>query len=81
VTMLEQVETVRRLSNREKVLLYLQLHGSATNVKLVDIGGMRAMARVHELRDKFDITVTKEHGGLYRVTYRGERKPKQLSLV
>ena len=68
-------ETQRRQTNREKVLAHLQLWRTARNVDLVTIGGMRAMGRVHELQHAgYDIAVTHERGGVWRVTYHG-RKP------
>lgn len=64
-------EKRRQGSNRERVLAYLKLHGSALNWELatMEIGGMRAMARVWELKKKGQpITVTQEAGGTWRIT-------------
>lgn len=67
-------------SNREKVLRHLQQFGVASNVQLRDIGGLRAMGRVHELQDDYDITVTRKQGGIWEVRYHGPRQPGQQSL-
>ena len=50
----ERIEQTRRASNREKVLQRL-LAGPATNWELVALGGLRAGARIFELRREFDI--------------------------
>jgi len=67
------VEKARQASNRDKVLAYLQQHGSATNVALVQVGGMRALARVHELQRVHDIVIEHVKGGLWRVTMKGAK--------
>lgn len=51
-----------------RVLAYLQAHGSATNVELCtpEIGGLRAVGRIHELRRSgHQIEKTHLHGGLW----------------
>ena len=64
-------EQGRTASNRDRVLARL-LAGPATNVELVQIGGMRAMGRVHELRQAgYAITVERVSGGLFRVVLHG----------
>jgi len=69
------VEKARQASNRDKVLAYLQQHGSATNVELVKhVGGLRAMGRVNELvLAGYPITVQRVQGGLWRVTLKGAK--------
>lgn len=64
------VEIGRRSKNKDRVLARLQ-QGPATNMELVAIGGLRAMARVWELkREQRDITVERVIGGLWQVTLR-----------
>ncbi len=61
-------EIVRRSRNKDRVLARLE-QGPATNVELVAIGGMRAMGRVHELRQAgYRIITERVDGGLWRVT-------------
>ena len=73
-------EIIRRQTNRERVLAYLQAHGTAKNHELLAVGGMRAMGRVHELRQAHDIDVRHVHGGEWEVVYRGPRRPGQQEL-
>ena len=66
-----QCERARTGSHRDRVLARLK-DGPATNVELVQIGGMRALARVHELRASgYSITVERVSGGLFRVVLHG----------
>ena len=63
-------DTIRTLSNRDKVLQFLQKHGSATNTRLRGIGGARAMGRVHELQKAgYPITVRKLKGAEWEVRF------------
>jgi hypothetical protein len=63
-----KVEIERRSRNKDRVLARLEA-GPATNVELVAIGGMRAMARCWELKKEGKpITVERVEGGLWRVT-------------
>ena len=73
-------EQGRRATNRDRVLAYLQAHGAAANHELVQVGGLRAMGRVHELRRDHDIAVEHVQGGLWRVIYRGPRQAGQGEL-
>ena len=74
-------ELERRLSNKQRALRLLQDRGTVTNVELVAVAGLRALARVHELQKQYDIQVKQIKGGLWSVTYQGPRTPKQLQLV
>lgn len=74
-------ELERRLSNKDRALKLLQDRGTVTNVELVQVAGLRALARVHELQKAYDIRVSHVRGGLWSVTYQGPRTPTQLSLV
>ena len=69
-----KVERDRLNAAAARVLAYLRLHGDATNVELCcpDVGGMRAVGRIHELR-RAGHSISKEHvdGGVWR--YRLER--------
>jgi hypothetical protein len=61
------VDVDRRSRNKDRVLARLE-HGPATNVELVAIGGMRAMARVWELKQQGkSIAVVRQRGGLWLV--------------
>ena len=64
-----KVERDRLNAAALRVLAYLQRHGEATNVDLCrpDVGGMRAVGRIHELRKQGHV-ITKEHvdGGVWR---------------
>ena len=71
-------ETSRRATNRDRVLAYLQAHGAAKNHELVLIGGMRALARVHELRRQHDIHVRHVRGGEWEIVYRGPKPMPSL---
>lgn len=69
-------DLTRRATARSRVLAALERAGplGLRNVDLVrpEMGGLRAMGRVHELqRDGYDITVTREQGGVWRVILRG----------
>ncbi len=67
---MDQEDTARTLSNREKVLAYLREHGSATNQRLRGIGGARAMGRVNELQKAgHPITVRKLKGAEWEIRY------------
>ncbi len=69
-----KVERDRLNAAAARVLAYLQRHGDATNVELCcpDVGGMRAVGRIHELRrDGHVISKEHLHGGVWR--YRLER--------
>lgn len=73
-------EPLRRASNREKVLAALQARRVLTNVEIVQIGGIRGMARIHELQREYDIHVEHVRGGLWQVRYRGKLRPGQQVL-
>ena len=73
-------ELTRRANNRDRILAHLQAHGAAYNHELVTIGGMRAMARVHELQREYDIEVGHVSGGLWQVRYRGPKHAGQQVL-
>ncbi len=64
-------ERQRLNASARRVLAYLREHGSATNVELCQphIGGMRAVGRVHELRQQGHL-IPKAHvkGGVWRYT-------------
>ena len=61
-------DRARTLSNKAKILAYLQRYGAATNQVLRGIGGARAMGRVHELQaDGHAITVRKLKGALWEI--------------
>ena len=68
-TPLFDLERVRLNASANRVLAYLQEHGSATNVELCQphVGGMRAVGRVHELRQA-GYLIPKQHvkGGIWR---------------
>ena len=72
-------EFTRRTTARDRVLAALEAAGprGCRNVDLCRpaVGGLRAMARVHELqRDGLDISVVREGaGGIWRVTLHGTR--------
>jgi hypothetical protein len=70
-------EQARRQSNRDRVLEHLQAQGRAKNHELLQVGGMRAMGRVHELRKAYDIQVVHVRGGEWDVIYRGPRRLSQ----
>ena len=60
-------EAARRLSNRDKLLAYLLEHGSASNVQLAQIAGLRFGARLMELRKQGWLVETQDEGrGLVR---------------
>ena len=69
-----KVERDRLNAAAARVLAYLQTCGEATNVELCrpDVGGMRAVGRIHELR-QHGHAITKHHvsGGIWM--YRLER--------
>ena len=67
----EHVERQRRQSNKEKLLAHLLEHGSATNVELSQIAGLRFGARLLELRRQGWMVETQEIGrGLVKYTLR-----------
>ena len=75
-------ELNRRMTNKHRLLTYLQQHGTATNVELAQVAGMRYGGRVWELqREGWDITVEHEAGGLWRIRYFGKRQPGQMPLL
>lgn len=45
-----------------------------------DVGGLRAVGRVDELRDTWDIETIRVHRGLYRYVLHGRKEPKQQGL-
>jgi len=55
-------ERQRRQSNRDKLLAHLLEHGSATNVQLAQIAGLRFGARLLELRRAGWLVETQEIG-------------------
>lgn len=62
-------EISRRMTNRERVGIFLKRHGSATTLDLIDVGGLRAAARIHELRERgWVITSEPITGGMVRYT-------------
>jgi len=77
----DRPEAIRRARNVDRVLAHLQAHGQATNVELVAIGGMRAGARIFELRKQGHV-ITSEHvtDGVWRFIYRGYVAPGQAAL-
>ena len=62
-------EKVRQRTNKEKVLAFLKARRVATNEELRQVGGARAMARVHELKKKHSIEVIHRSGGLWEIRY------------
>ncbi len=74
-------ETLRRQSNKDRVLAYLQVRGSATNIELTAIGGMRFGGRVFELRKEgYLIDTERVKDGVFRFVFRGRRPLGQLPL-
>lgn len=73
-------EHTRRLNNRDRVLAYLQQHRTCRNVDLVAVGGLRYGARLFELQRDHVIDIVHEDGPVWRIHYRGERKPGQGCL-
>lgn len=71
-------EQTRRATNRDRVLAYLQAHGTARNVDLIAVGGLRAMGRVHELRQHHVIHVVHRSGGVWDVVYLGPKPTPSL---
>jgi len=73
-------ELKRRSDNKTRVLELLQAKGryGATNVELVQIGGLRAGARIFELR-KLGWAIKTEHvsEGLFRFTLLGRNNSQQ----
>ena len=66
-------ELKRRENNETRVLRRLQ-HGPATNMELMDIGGLRFSGRVSDLRAKgYIVTQEHIHGGLHVYTLKGRR--------
>ncbi len=58
----------RTISNKEKILRYLQARRYATNQQLRGIGGSRAMGRVHELKHEgYPISVRKLKGAIWEI--------------
>lgn len=77
-----QPETVRRSNNRDRVLSFLQSHREATNVELLEIGGIRYGGRIFELRQQGHRIETAEHrGGVVRYLYLGHVVPGQQALA
>lgn len=71
-----KVERDRLNDAAERVLAHLRAHGSATNVELSvpEIGGMRAVGRIHELRKRgHAIVKAHEGGGIWRYRLIGRR--------
>jgi len=68
----------RRATARERVLAALEQAGprGVRNVELCqpDVGGLRAIGRVHELRRDWAIETRREGGGVYRYMLRGPRQ-------
>jgi hypothetical protein len=65
----EHAEKQRRQSNKDKLLAHLLEHGSATNVELVHVAGMRFGARLMELRrDGWNVETIDLGRGLVRYT-------------
>ena len=61
-------ELSRRSRNAQRVLERLRI-GPATTRELVDVGGLRAPGRVHELRQQgYEIAVDHKAGGLFVYT-------------
>lgn len=67
-------EQARRLTSRDKVLAYLEQHGTATNLELNGIC-FRYGARLQELRAE-GYLITKAHagGGVWRYTLVGQKR-------
>lgn len=64
-------ETVRRESNREKVLKVLQAHRHVTNIQLNEVC-FRYGARILELRAQgYDIRTGPNRGGVVTYSYHG----------
>ena len=64
-------ERLRLNASALRVLTYLRLHGHALNIELCQpsVGGLRAIGRVHELRqDGYDIRKSHVTGGVWRYT-------------
>ena len=75
----EHVERQRRQSNKEKLLNFLLEHGSATNIQLSQIAGLRFGARLMELRrEGWSVETEPAHGGI--VKYRLIRPTKTASV-
>lgn len=63
-------DRARAKSNQAKVLEHLMTYGVSTNHRLREIGGSRAMGRVHELQKAgHRITVTKRERSTWEVRY------------
>lgn len=68
------VEKARLKASARRVLAYLELHGSATNVELSvpEIGGLAAVRRVWDLtEDGWRIEKSHVAGGIWRYTLHG----------
>lgn len=73
-------ETVRRASNREKVLQVLQDHKNVTNLQLNEIC-FRYGARILELRAQgYDIRTGPNRGGVVTYTFHGLKTSGQQAL-
>ena len=67
---MDQEDTARTLSNKEKLLAALKERGSMTNEQARRIAGSRALGRCHELiKEGHPITVRKLHGALWELRY------------
>ena len=77
-------EMTRRTTSRDRVLLALVEAGprGRTNVELCqpEIGGLRAVGRVDELREHWRIETIRVRQGLYRYVLHGRREPRQEAL-
>lgn len=77
-------EMARRATSRDRVLAALLEAGArgVTNIELCrpEIGGLRAVGRVDELRDTWDIETIRVRRGLYRYVLHGRREPRQEAL-
>lgn len=77
-------EIGRRATSRDRVLAALLEVGprGLLNTELCrpEIGGLRAVGRVDELRDEWDIETVRVHRGLFRYVLHGRKEPKQQGL-
>lgn len=77
-------EMARRNTSRDRVLAALLEAGprGVTNIDLCrqDVGGLRAVGRVDELREEWDIETVRVRRGLYRYVLHGRKEPRQQAL-
>jgi len=67
---MDHEDTIRTLSNKQKLLAALKRRGRLTNHEARHIGGARAMGRIHELQQSGEpITVRKLKGATWEIRF------------